>query len=238
MNLVEMVNASAADPASRLRAFMALQNLPLNSRLPPERSLCAELGMTRAELRKGLAVLESEGQIWRQVGRGTFIGSRPVSDTNEVEFLSSTTTPGEVMESRLLIEPGLAGLAARHATTADVREMERCIARTKATREWRVYEAWDNNLHRAIARAAHNKLMLSLFDTLNLVRRQIAWGRTRGGSLSPDHHSYAQHDELLDAIRHRDVAHAESLMRNHLASVRSKLLDQTSPPDEPGAAPR
>lgn len=208
---------------SRLKGHLAENNYPLNSRLPPERRLCEELGVTRTHLRKALAVLESEGQIWRQVGRGTFIGSRPVENTREVAFLSSRATPAEVMESRFLIEPGLAALAASHASIADIEEMRRCILKSKSTDEWRVYEAWDNNLHRAIAKASNNKMLLALFDTLNLVRRQVVWRRQRTTRLTRAHPSYAQHDAVVEAIASRDEASAASCMRQHLECVRDRL---------------
>ena len=61
-----------------LREFLVDQELSLNGKLPPERQLCAEFGVTRGRLRKAMAVLEAEGQVWRHVGRGTFFGPRPV----------------------------------------------------------------------------------------------------------------------------------------------------------------
>ena len=62
---------------TQLRAFLAQAPLSVDSRLPPERELCQQLGVSRGELRKALATLEAEGQLWRHVGKGTFIGARP-----------------------------------------------------------------------------------------------------------------------------------------------------------------
>jgi len=69
---------------ARLRSYLAQIEMPLDSRLPPERELAETLGVTRAGLRKALAVLESENQIWRHVGKGTFIGSRPIETMADV----------------------------------------------------------------------------------------------------------------------------------------------------------
>lgn len=211
-----------------LRGFLDRQQLPLNSRLPPERALCRELGLSRAALRKALAVLEAEGLIWRHVGRGTFIGTRPVENISDIAHLSNRTSPAEVMQARMLIEPELAGLAALHATTSDIAELQRCIRKSRAAKEWRVYEAWDNKLHRAIAAATRNTLLLSLFDTLNTVRRATVWGRLRSATLPPpDHHSFCEHDAIFEAIVNRDMEQATAAMRRHLESVRDKLI--TSP---------
>jgi DNA-binding FadR family transcriptional regulator len=208
-----------------LRRYLSRQDISLNSRLPPERELCKELGTSRAELRKALAVLEAEGQVWRHVGRGTFIGPRPVLNLSDVEYLGGRTSPAQVMESRLAIEPQLARLAALHGTKADFAEMRRCNRRCRAAREWRVYEAWDNKFHRAVAAATHNTVLVSLFDTLNTVRRSTVWGQLRSTTLPPaDHASFCEHDALYEAIAGRDPDLAAESMRIHLRTVRDRVL--------------
>lgn len=208
-----------------LRKYLLDRNFTVNSQLPPERKLCDELGISRSEIRKALDVLESEGQIWRHVGRGTFMGSRPIENIADVEFLSSQINPEKLMEARLHTEPELAWLAARHATNADFAQMRDAIRKCRAAREWRVYEAWDCKFHRAVALASHNKLLLSLFDTLNAVRRATVWGQLRKQTLPPsDHSSFAEHDLLFDALQKRDCDGAAERMRTHLQSVGSRML--------------
>ncbi len=208
-----------------LRNFLTEQEFVLNGRLPAERDLYRKLGLSRGKLRKGLAVLEAEGQIWRHVGRGTYIGPRPVLNLSDVEFLSSQTSPTAVMEARLAIEPQLARLASLHGTKADFAEIRLCNRRCRAAREWRVYEAWDNKYHRAIAAATHNTLLVSLFDTLNTVRRSTVWGQLRSTTLPPaDHASFHEHDALYEAIANRDADLAAESMRIHLRTVRDRVL--------------
>lgn len=208
-----------------LRRYLLEQNFTINSKLPPERKLCTELAMTRSEIRKALDILESEGQIWRHVGRGTFMGSRPVENIEDVDFLSSQINPEKLMEARIHIEPEIAWLAARHAANADFKQMAEAIRKCKTAQEWRVYEAWDFKFHRAIALASHNKLLLSLFDTLNAVRRATVWGQLRKQTLPPaDHTSFAEHDALYAAITKRDCDEAARCMRTHLQSVGSRML--------------
>jgi len=206
-----------------VRNFLVNQELALNGQLPPERQLCTELDLTRGCLRKAMAVLEAEGQIWRHVGRGTFFGPRPVMNLSDVEYLNEHSRPTEVMEARLAIEPQLAKLAAVHGTASNFTEMMRCKRLCKSAGEWRVYESWDNNFHQAIAKATCNKLLISLFDTLNIVRRSTVWGQLRSTKLPPaTHDSFAEHDAIYDAIVVRDSELAADLMRKHLKSVRSR----------------
>lgn len=208
-----------------LKNFLSEQKLALNGRLLPERQLCSEIGLSRGQLRKALALLEADGQIWRHVGRGTFIGPRPVINLSDFEFLSNQTSPTEIMEARLALEPQLARLASLHGAVSNFLEIRRCNQRCRAAREWRVYGAWDNKFHQAIASATYNKVLISLFDTLNNVRRSTVWGQLRSTDLPPaDHDSFNEHDAVYEAISGRDPDLPAECMRIHLRTVRDRVL--------------
>lgn len=225
-----MLAANGAVPehnvVAQLRAFLAQAKLPDDGRVPPERELAASLGVSRAELRKALDVLEGEGALWRHVGKGTFIGGRPLDTLADIGALARRSNPAEVMRARLTFEPELARSAAFNATPAEIAEMRTCLVRSKQVENWRQYEGWDTRLHRTIAEATHNSLLLGLFDTLNAVRRAVTWGRLRAQPVkpSPDHHSFAEHERLVSAIEERDTAGAAAAMRAHLQTVERKLL--------------
>jgi DNA-binding FadR family transcriptional regulator len=184
------------------------------------------LGVSRAELRKALAVLEAEGQLWRHVGKGTFLGDRPLDTMADIAAITRRTNPAEVMRTRLLLEPEVARLAALNATPAQIAEMGVCLKKSREAGSWRQYEGWDNRLHRVIAEATQNNLLLALLDTLNAVRRAVAWGRRRANPVrpDPDHHSFAEHEAIVAAIADRDMGRAAACMRRHLESVERNLL--------------
>jgi DNA-binding FadR family transcriptional regulator len=209
---------------TQLRAFIAQKEIDSDFRLPPERELCEKLGVSRGELRKALAILESEGHLWRHVGRGTFIGQRPI-DESDIRTLSKQTNPSEVMRARLLIEPAIAREAALNATAADIEEMRVCLRQARQAATWRQYENCDNRFHRSVAQAARNSLLLGLFDSLNAVRRAVVWGRLREDAKAPslDHHSFQEHERIVTAIEARDLEGAGRAMRQHLESVASHL---------------
>ena len=171
-------------------------------------------------------MVEAEGQIWRHVGKGTFIGSRPVAGQGDVAAIARKTNPGDVMRTRILLEPEVAAVAALNATPAHVAEMRVCLQRSRAAQTWRQYEAWDTRLHRAIAEATQNYLLLALLDMLTAVRRTVTWGRLRVNSErpKPDHHSFAEHEEIVEAIAERDRERAREAMRRHLETVERNLL--------------
>ncbi|WP_119274525.1 FadR/GntR family transcriptional regulator [Taklimakanibacter deserti] len=213
---------------TQLRAYLAQHDLPANAQLPPERELCDLLGVSRGELRKALAVLEGNGELWRHVGKGTFIGARPVEEFKTVADLAAASNPREIMEARLAIEPILAREAALHATSADIAEMRQCLEASRLAETWRQYENCDNRLHRLVAEASHNTVLIALFDTLNAVRRAVVWGRLRHNGMRPppDHHSFHEHELLVEAITERDLKAAALAMDRHLRSVEANLLRQ------------
>ncbi|MEX0852854.1 MAG: FadR/GntR family transcriptional regulator [Bauldia sp.] len=210
----------------QLQAYLAQHDLPANSRLPAERELCESLGVSRGDLRKALAILEKDGQIWRHVGKGTFVGSRAIEETVAISDIAGRTNPADLIQARLIVEPEIAREAALHATSEDIEAMRQSLARTRAALTWRQYENFDNLLHRQIAEASRNTVLLGLFDVLNAIRRAVVWGRLRMEPERPpgDHHSFAEHEQIVDAIAHRDLGGAAAAMRRHLQSVGRRLI--------------
>ncbi len=208
-----------------LQAYLATAPLPPDGRLPPERVLADKLGTSRAGLRKALAALEAEGQLWRHVGKGTFLGARPIGAIGDVAAVAARVGPVAVMQARLVLEPPLARLAALNAGRSQLDALAAIATACEAAPTWRHYESQDAALHRGIAEAAGNPLLLHLFDQAAAVRRAVTWARPRAGTEAPprDHHSFAEHRALVAAITARDGAAAEEAMRAHIATVLARL---------------
>lgn len=213
---------------SRLRDFLATTSLPDGGRLPPERELADTLDIGRAALRKALATLQAEGMVWRHVGKGTFTGERPIDTVADIKAMVQRTNPLEVMGARIAFEPEVARCAAFNATPSQIAELKNCMLKAQQAPTWRLYEQWDNRLHRQIGEASQNSLLLGLLDTLTAVRRAVNWGRLRDTPVRPpaDHHSFEEHAKIVEAIADRDGAGAADAMRRHLRSVESHMRDR------------
>ncbi|TIW27366.1 MAG: FCD domain-containing protein, partial [Mesorhizobium sp.] len=76
------------------------------------------------------------------------------------------------------------------------------------------------------AQASRNNVLLGLFDVLNAVRRTVVWGRLRSEGARPpaDHHSFADHERIVEAIAERDLGGAAAAMRLHLQQVERRLI--------------
>lgn len=231
----------ADESLARLRKYLGTEQFPDHSRLQTERQLCVELGVSRSALREGLAVLEAEGKIWRHVGKGTFVGSRPAPEEKNLSLVSQHTSPAEIMEVRLLIEPRIASLAAMRAKAGDIAHMQRCLDKLDgalnkgdSADEGRIYDKWDGALHLAIAEATHNSLLLSLFGAVNSVRSLAMWGRLQTAAMNKNRWRLygKQHRNFVNAIADRDPASAERLIRHHLETVQKNLLDAMHASDD------
>jgi len=207
--------AKPGQAADALRAFIADNRYAAGDRLPSERELIIALGMTRSALRKALHSLESEGLIWRHVGKGTFMSgaeSRPT--VGAVVDMSRQLSPVRMMRARLCIEPAIAREAAINASAEAINRIRTARDRARAAASWDEYERHDGGFHRAVAEASDNILLLSLFDQLNEVRRAVAFSHVVRGSDRPpaDHTSFAEHDRIAAAIEAREPAEAHEAM--------------------------
>jgi DNA-binding FadR family transcriptional regulator len=211
-----------------LRDFLIAQSFRPQQRLPAERDLAEQLGLTRNRLRGGLRKLEAEGLIWRHVGRGTFFGHKPLSANgrSSAESVGDLTNPGEILEARLALEPELARLAAQRATARQIVDMERCLEQMARTENWEMWSTFDTRLHSVIAGAARNALLFVLFDTLQTSRTPMSWGRLQEHPRVRQRRAAAtdEHVAIVRAIRERDADRAAKHMREHLLAVRDVTL--------------
>jgi DNA-binding FadR family transcriptional regulator len=212
---------SQTELSKRLRKFLQQHRLSEHARLPSERALAETLGVTRNRLRGVLRRMAAEGEIWRHVGKGTYIGNRPVESTDNGGMV--LTSPREVIDARLLFEPLLARLAAFNATSADHREMQLCLDKMAVTPGWPVWASWDGRLHRAIAKASGNALLLALFDTLQMYRNREVF-RTLDRPFQGIDMASRDHAAVVKAIRERDPVRAEAAMRKHIHCLRHAIF--------------
>lgn len=227
--LTKLEKFDREDALTALTSFIKDGGYSPGDRLPPERELIVSLGMSRNSLRRALEAMERDGAIWRHVGKGTFVAAHGGdAGTGSLSELSKQVTPVQLMRSRLALEPAIAREAAVNASEESVTRLKILKDRAVEASDWDEYETQDDLLHRAIAEATGNPLLLSLFDQLNQVRRAVAWQTVVRSSVRParDHTSFAEHDEILAAIDARNPSTAQAAMRKHLSSVSSRLFGE------------
>jgi len=220
----------SAKALARVRTWIASSKLAEGAKLPPERNLCETLGVSRAELRKALLVMETSGSLSRQVGRGTFLsGKREMrkigTSQDTISDLAERTSPHEAMMARLVLEPELARLAALHASPLQLGNLRKLSKQMRGAASWQAYEELDSEFHDLLATAAGNSLLHALHSILNGVRFVVVWRRLDTPLAAPpdDYHSFSEHEAIVAALEQRSGSEAFKAMQAHLQSTLSTM---------------
>jgi GntR family uxuAB operon transcriptional repressor len=216
------------------------------TRLPTERQLAVDLGVSRSAIRHAMAMLQAEGRVSREVGRGTFLRGpavagpadtrasvpAPVVAPAEVPDApaglaeSGDYAPADVMAVRRLFEPTAMSLVVAWATARDFAEMDRCLRGGERAADHDEFEVWDAALHRSIIAATRSPLLIRLYAEVERARHGRVWGdlKRRSASAARRDEYRRDHEEIVTALRLRDADRATAAMRAHLARVSRHLL--------------
>ena len=222
-----------ATAALREAIFAQLRNRQWRAghRIPTERALSEQFGLARSTVRRVLQEFKQLGLITQTVGSGTYVSEQAPAllvgmATPTPDLAALGTSPAELMTARLVIEPALIEMVTGNATVADFRRMDDCNDQAEAATTLEAFEHWDGQLHEAIADAAHNGFMSSVFRLMNKVRAQGEWGMLKRRSATPARRlEYQQeHRDLVAALKDRDAERARALCLAHLVHVRINML--------------
>jgi GntR family transcriptional repressor for pyruvate dehydrogenase complex len=212
--------------ANALIQYIAENNLRGGDRLPSERELVEMMGASRLPLREALSVLKGLGIIQARHGKGIFV--RQLDPAAVFGMLSPLLKVQagiqlqHLFEVRLLLESGIAALAAEHRTDASLQVLESELDAMRASlRKRSDYVAHDKAFHRELARATSNPVFCvftaSLTDLVaELHERYRDNVEFRRAALD-------EHERILDAIRRRDADGARAAIRQHLANALQRI---------------
>jgi GntR family transcriptional repressor for pyruvate dehydrogenase complex len=225
ITMVEPIDRSGITElvVQRIKDLLGRGELKAGSRLPPERELADMLHISRPSLRTALKALSVMGVIHAKPGAGTYIAnSLPEVFTEPMRFMTliNNTSVEELFEARLIIEAGLAELAAERATESDIAALIEEVEGMKSnTGDPEEFLKHDVRFHQAIARAANNKLMSGVMDTvaqlLFHIRRQTI---TQASDLDE---AIDWHEKIIAAIRKHDPKRAKETLSGHLRAAQA-----------------
>ena len=225
-------NDRIRDVAEAILREASRRGLGVGSQLPTERGLAADLQLTRSTVRSAMAVLESDGAITREVGRGTYLRFDPTIElvglgfgSNGANTFLNDVGPADVMAARLILEPTAMLLVVDQATEADFDEAERCLDGCGGANNYDDFEKWDLSFHRSLIEGAHNPLLERMYGLIEIARQGDLWGtmKRRGDSHARRQKSFREHEAILAALRSRDGRRAQEAMNTHLATVEAFL---------------
>ena len=220
------------DPVARLKENildkLRSRTWRAGHRIPTERALSEEFGLSRSTVRRVLSDFKRKRLITQTVGSGTYVSEQVHEALSQLAPANSgaSISPAELMSARLVLEPALIEMVIGNATTADFERMDECNHHAELATTLEEFEHWDAALHEAIALAAHNSFIASVFRLMNEVRAQSEWGMLKRRSATPERRLEYQreHRALVAALRDRDGERARRLCLDHLLRVRTNML--------------
>jgi GntR family transcriptional repressor for pyruvate dehydrogenase complex len=197
--------------------------LKQGDKLPPERDLAQQFGVSRTAVREAVKALREKGLVEAFPGRGTFImDSSPYTFRLSLDRMMKTSQ-GEgltyLTEVREIMEPEIAAMAAARADNDALATMRESVAiMDQAKKDPEAFIEADLDFHLALAEAAANPIILSLIDSIVGLLREQRMGvfQVEGGPERGQYH----HKRIMEAVEHRDSAGAREAMKAHLRQVR------------------
>ena len=219
------IGGTTASVADQLRRRILDGEYEFEERLPAERNLAEEFNVSRGTIRSVLDILERQHLVTRQIGSGTYVSHREITGQQEI---ASITSPIEMVEVRIAIEPQLVKLAIANASARDLEELRDALRQCEACDgDPEKFARADTAFHMSLAHCSRNKLMYWIYERISEVRRHSQWGRMKSMLLTPERIDYynRQHRDLYEAIATRDTVRAVKLIKKHLYGVQDDLLE-------------
>jgi DNA-binding FadR family transcriptional regulator len=210
--------------SEQLRTLILKKEFPVGSRLPAERDLAAQLGVSRPSLREALIALEVEGFIEVRMGSGIYVcaAARRRNDFD----LSAEEGPLELIRARSMLEGEVAASAAKQGKKADFDAVAEAlelmveIAQNGST----PIEA-DRLFHVRIAEATHNSVLVGVVGRMFDLRLGPLFHRLHEHFETAEvwHQAIKEHQEILDALRQKDPDRARQAMQKHMQIAYRRL---------------
>jgi DNA-binding FadR family transcriptional regulator len=194
-------------------------------RIAAERELAEQFGASRSVVRAALAELRNAGKIVRRVGHGTIVQATPAAQTTEA-FALKNTSPAELLEFRIALEPGLAEAIVFNASENDLKLIMETVESGDCASGWGQWEQWDRAFHHNLVAATHNRLTIGVYDAVIGVRHERPWLKIKQGHTNATFWKGYQdeHRKIASALTARDALAAAEAIRDHLTKVRIKML--------------
>ena len=205
--------------ADQIRTLIRSREFPAGSRLPPERDLARQLGVSRPSVREALIALEVEGLVEVRIGSGIYVLG-PRADGEQAAEVTAGSGPFELLRARRIIEGECAALAAKVAHKPQLAAMTEALEQMRRIKdvEGRSPLAADRLFHLRVADATGNGALVAVVKML--------WEDRMGPLFTQLQHHYdtpkawdsalAEHRVVLEAIGRHDADGARAAMQRHL----------------------
>ena len=210
--------------AHAILEMIASGKYPPGARLPGERDLAEQFGVSRVVIREAEISLEAIGRLEIKVGSGVYVRETEAATGPELPSIS----PFELTQTRLMFEPECAALAAKIITDEQIEELQATIdLMGSAPVDSPEGEQADMDFHLLIAKATGNEANVFFLKTLWRMRTEIETVKQVYSAVCHEDSSHRvnEHSEIMAALRDRNPEAAREAMREHFSRLQKALLD-------------
>ena len=175
------------------------------SRVPTEDELASIFQVGRGSIREAITNLQMSGVLFSSPGIGTYVADNAVACINNnhlADMLNDTESISEIVDARQIIEPYLAGYAAENAGAGDIKKMESALNKAKSAKSPEEWERVGHLFHVALIQACGNKILISLFESLEETSRK------KGPKIEMSEEKIEQtvdaYQSILDAVKEKN----------------------------------
>lgn len=199
----------------------------VGDKLPPERVIAEETGVSRSSLREAFSALKIVGIVESRAGDGTYVKSSPENANSESHILSilkENESPSDVLEARRVFEDSIIEFIVDRATHVDIEAIELILKRMSEladTNDYRMYLEAHRDFHLAIARATRNPVVERVIRLLLDLSQHQVWPEAKEAFYLPKDEqdikeSLEMHRQIYAAIKGQDAKLVREKMMGHV----------------------
>lgn len=211
--------------SDQLRSLIQVGEFPVGSRLPAERDLAVQLGVSRPSLREALIALEVQGYIEIRMGSGIYV-CQPPAARRKILDISGEEGPFELISARAMLEGEVAATAARVGRKPQFDAIAQAIKTMESvTRSGASPIEADKLFHVRVAEATGNSVLVDIVGRMFDFRLGPLFDQLDSHFESPDvwFNAIEEHREVLRAIRARNPRLARAAMQKHMKIAYKRL---------------
>lgn len=211
--------------AEQILAAIRNGTYKVGDKLPPERVIEQEMGVSKTAVREALSALHLAGIVERIPGSGTYV-RRPVDNPEALVLLEDSDSVEDAIDARRVVEKGIIELAIDRASEEEISKLEEILEemfRLLGGRDYEEFFTLNEQFHLAIATATGNPLIVRVMQTLLRVTQQRLWKQTITDYFLKDerlfHQALEEHRQIFLALRDRDKSRAQQVMEQHFITM-------------------
>ncbi|QZY54364.1 FadR/GntR family transcriptional regulator [Crassaminicella profunda] len=203
--------------ANNVKNLIIDNELQPGDKLPNEIQLSKILNVSRSTVREAIKILVSRNILEIKRGKGTFVCEKPgiATDPLGVTFMNKKDLLLYLFETRLIIEPEIAALAAKRATEKNVKALEEAFVKMKKDiLEGKDHTETDMDFHNIIAKSSQNPIIKRIVPIIN---DSIKEGYLETKDIPESGEKViSYHEKVLEAIKNKDEKAARQHMKEHV----------------------